>query len=249
MSDTNGSALASYNENLVLAGGVVSRQYTNQLWMLGEDDHWQQPIPPMPTPRAQASAVSYGHHLIVAGGQCSVGSILNTVEVYSGHQWMEADPMPRSYHVMKSTVLNGMWYLTGGLTGFGTLITNTDTVVHSVSLQALTERAASPQRDGPSPWNKLIDVPNKMMAIASATGGLVTFGGYGLVSYMATTYTRRLPDVHVYFAPTKSWKAIGKLPYYLYSTCAVTLPSGEVMLCGGRAYNHGDVDTVYIVKV
>ena len=90
-SSTCGSALASYNDNLVLAGGWVSCWPTDQLWALGVDDRWQQPIPPMPTPRERASAVSYGQYLIVAGGRSSDKKVLDTVEVYSGQQWMAAD--------------------------------------------------------------------------------------------------------------------------------------------------------------
>ena len=89
-SSTSFAALASYNEHLVLAGGWTDPvQVTNQLWVLGEDDCWQQPIPPMPTPRKQASAVSYGQHLIVAGGESSTGDVLDTV--HGGLQWTAVD--------------------------------------------------------------------------------------------------------------------------------------------------------------
>ena len=138
---------------------------------------WQQKIhiPPMPTPRVPASAVGYGQQLIVAGGESSVhGNAINTVVVYSGQQWVEADPLPCGYRLMKSTVLNGSWYLTviryhsmGPIAGGAG-----NNSILSVNLQLLTDRAASPQRDGPSPWKKLPDAPYKLMAVASTEGGL-----------------------------------------------------------------------------
>ena len=150
--------------------------------------------------------------------------------------------MPRGYYSMNTTVLNGTWYLTGGGHGVSNVLATTDTSVLSVSLQSLTERAASPQREGPSPWNKLKDAPNRKTTIASTGGGLVIFGG--LTVFSSRSYAYR------YIPHTKSWVSIGELPHYLlYATCVVTLPSGEVMMCGGKNVAFAVLNTVYAMKV
>ena len=148
--------------------------------------------------------------------------------------------MPCGYLEMKSAVLNGTWYLTGGYKGFGFFSPSSDYSVISVNLQLLTARAVSLKSDGPSPWNKLTDAPNKLMAIATTGGGLFAFGGYTL---------RNSSSAFMYFPPTKSWVSIGKLPHYVVTTCAVTLPSEEVMLCGGITSNTTVLDAVCAVKL
>ncbi len=64
------SALTIYHSQLVLVGGIETTTglNTDQLWVLQDEQTWTQPLPPMPTARHSASAVSLGDHLVVAGG-------------------------------------------------------------------------------------------------------------------------------------------------------------------------------------
>ena len=109
-SPTRYSALTTYHNKLLLVGGreASTDQITNQLWVFEEGEQtWTQPLPPMPTRRCGASAVSTQDHLIVAGGY-NVGGDLNTVEVFDGQQWVTADPLPvsccntQSQHIRQS---------------------------------------------------------------------------------------------------------------------------------------------------
>ena len=80
------SALTTYHNKLLLVGGreASTGQTTNQLWVFEEGEQtWNQPLPPMPTRRNGASAVSTQDHLIIVGGHSS-GRMLNTVEVFDG---------------------------------------------------------------------------------------------------------------------------------------------------------------------
>ena len=81
-------ALTTYHSQLVLVGGInPDGRATSQLWVLDEQHKWIQPLPPMTTKRYQASAVSVGVHLIVAGGCSDGGDALDEVVIYDGHQW------------------------------------------------------------------------------------------------------------------------------------------------------------------
>ena len=67
-SPTKYSALAAYLNHLVLAGGNVVDETTNRLWSLQDDGQtFISTLPPMPTARMGAIAVSTGSHLIVMG--------------------------------------------------------------------------------------------------------------------------------------------------------------------------------------
>ena len=95
----------TYHSQLVLVGGRDSntREATNQLWVLDEQYHWTQPLPPMTTKCYKASAISVGDHLIVAGGQDGNHACpLDEVEMYDGHQWRKVQSPPRACTWMKS---------------------------------------------------------------------------------------------------------------------------------------------------
>ena len=107
-------ALATYHSQLVLVGGVNpdTGRATNQLWVLDKQHHRTQPLPPMKTKRYQASAVSMGDHLIVAGGcvDSDVG-LLDDVEVCDGNSWRYVQPLPKACSRMVSALFDGEWYI------------------------------------------------------------------------------------------------------------------------------------------
>ena len=77
-SPTRYSTLTTYHNKLLLVGGleVSTDEATNQLWVFEEGEQtWTQPLPPMPTRRRGASAVSTQDHLIVAGGYSNSGDL------------------------------------------------------------------------------------------------------------------------------------------------------------------------------
>ena len=115
-------ALTIYHSQLVLVGGREYVSYgpvgglvTDKLWTLDEQNELQETLPPMRVRRYSASAVSHGDHLLVAGGVSDNTRLsLDVVEVYSDHNWSSAQPLPIPSFRMKSTVLDGHWYLMGG---------------------------------------------------------------------------------------------------------------------------------------
>ena len=212
---TDDYALTTYHSQLVLVGGIDPHTgvVTNQLWVMDERDDWYQPLPPMTTERCNASAVSAGNHLIVAGG-CRDGSFLDVVEVYDGHQWRQVQSLPRACSSMKSAVLEGNWYLAGGK--------EQGCKVYHTSLASLIATSEEPGKT--SVWKKLPDAPLEWSALAVLSNQLITVGeGY---------YYN--PAVHVYSPSKKFWVHVGDLPVACYSPCSLALSTGELLVVGTR---------------
>ena len=216
-SPTRQSALTTYQERLVLVGGwdPSTDTRTNQLWVMEEEGTWTQPLPAMPTPRSGASAVSIEQYLIVAGGVGRNYSNVDVVEVYNGQQWVTTDPLPKGCCYMKSTLHDGFLYLMGG--------DPQGKSVFQCSVQELIEQA-TPHPLKQSTWNTIRDAPYKWCSVATFGGALVAVGGYD---------KGHKNSLHMYDPLTQLWVHAGEMPVAVYSTCTVTLPSGEMMVIGG----------------
>ncbi len=218
------SALAIYHSQLVLVGGIetTTRRVTDQLWTLQDEQTWTQPLPPMPTARRSASAVSSGDHLVVAGGDAGPART-DSVEVYDGVQWVRADPLPVACRDIKSTYHSGMWYLMGGY--------GQSTSVFCTSLQSLIEKATQQPSHSPdsseqqSVWKTLLDVPCVYSSTTTLGGALLTVGG------VDSNY--KTSSINMYSPLTRSWLHIGDMPEAVSATCSVTLTTGETILIGG----------------
>ena len=212
-------ALATYHSKLVLVGGrdPNTKKATNQLWVLDEQNRWTQPLPPMTTKRYKASAVSLGDHLIVACGQgCSDVCPLDEVEMYNGHQWKKVESLPRGCTWMKSTLHERNWYLAGGI--------RQGSEVYQTSLESLI--VTSEGAGQTSVWKKLPDAPLELSATVMFRDQLITIGGGKPLS----------SAIHAYSPSTNSWVHVGDLPIdcHCHSTCAVVLPTGELLVVGGE---------------
>ena len=212
-------ALTSYNSQLVLVGGMDPNTgiATNQLWVLDEQHNWTQPLPPMTKERYQASAVNVGDYLIVAGGQggSHVGP-LNEVEVYDGHQWRKAKSLPRPRSWMKSALHEGKWYLDGGAQA------EEDRKIYYTSLESLIATMHSEGGEQPSVWKELPGSPLLWSTPVVFNNQLISVAGYPYSS-----------AIHAYFPSKMSWVHVGDLPVACYSTCALVLPTGELLVIGG----------------
>ena len=222
------------NTLLLLVGGeeTSTGRFTNQLWVFEEGEQtWTQPLPPMPNRRTDASAVSYQDYLIVAGGHS-----LNTVEVFDGQQWVTADPLPERCCSMKSTSHDGHYYLMGG--------NFQGTSVFYTSLQSLVEKATQHPPTSPSNtdqlsvWKTLAATPHEWSSTTIFGGALVAVGGCPNQS-----------SLHFYFPLTQSWLPAGEMPLGENSTCTVTLPTGEMMVIGGKTSDTDWSPLVYKARV
>ena len=205
-------ALTTYHSQLVLVGGRDPNTWEaiSQVWVLDEC-HWIQPLPPMTTERYYASAASVGDHLIVAGGRGSDRSPLATVEMYDGHQWRQVQSLPRACPSMKSTVLEGNWYLANG--------TRQGSEIYYISLESLVATFK-----GALVWGKLPDTPLEQSTLAVLKNQLITVGAE--YCYKSA--------IHAYSSNTNSWVHVGYLPVACYSPCTLVHPTGELLVVGTR---------------
>ena len=237
-SPTKCSALATYNSQLVLVGGMAAStdETTNQLWVLQEDERtWRQPLPAMPTARRAASAISHHNHLIVAGGRDSNHRETDVVEVYDGCQWTKTDPLPKCCSYMKTTIHNGNYYLMGG--------SNQGQSVFCASLQSLIAKTTQQSPTSPSSgrqksaWETLPDVPYQLSATTILGAALVAVGGYSSGT--------RMSSLHMYSPRTHSWLHVSEMPVAVSHTYTITLPTGEMMVIGGTINDTAWSRTVY----
>ena len=212
-------ALITYHSQLVLVGGkefvgeYKDGPVTNKLWTLTEDDQWRETIPPMTTKRDKVSAVEFADNILVAGGKDDNWRNISIVEVYNGHHWAEAHCLPRPRCATKSTVLNGQWYLMGGLRqGEG---------VYYASLDSLVASCRPSEKPLPSVWKRLPDVPHDHSSTAVLGNRLIAVGGEASSS------------IHAYSPHTQSWVHVGDMPIGFHSTCTAVHPTGDLMVIGG----------------
>ena len=230
-------AMTTHMDRLVIVSGrqfisnVESGPLTDKVLTIDEElDRWKEmeAVPHMNTKRCATCVVSVGHYLIVAGGYIESGRS-DIVEVFNGHQWVYGTSLPYSSVEMKSVIYNGEWYLMGGryqkrnvfctsLEDFQKckpMSTSNPVIVWKILSSQLPYERSSPAIFG-----------NRLIAI----GGESDFPG------------SRVPTstIHAYSEHTKSWVHIGDLPdeLRLHSSCAVVLPTRELMVIGGMI-GHG----------
>ena len=238
-STTSQHAIAVYKKQLVLVGGKdhSTRACTNELRVLQNDEEkWTQPLPPMPTKRSNASAIAIGSHLAVAGGHEPLRHYpipLDTVETYDGHEWTVADSLPKPSYHMKSVLQGDTWYLMGG-----------EEQGREVYYASLNDLIVTTTSNPTTPvWKKLPEVPFKNSTPAVFMNELIAIGGkvaVDLPPQFSALQSLRPPrftsKIHAYSTSTQSWVYVGDMLNAYCSTCATTLPSGELFLVGTVNY-------------
>ena len=223
-------AMTSLANRLVLVGGKDPRNSkpTNQLAVF-ESGEWPHPYPPMNIAHSHSTAVSFNNHIIVAGGWDDKKRI-SSVEVLdvASRRWYIAQSLPNPRSVLKSTLIRNTLYLMGG---FDHTLSATKTVYH-VDLTELVAKAHS-NLDTPTLWQTLQEVPLVFSAPLSIGRSLLAIGGRD-DRYNSSS------SIYLYQPDTRRWVKVGDLPTArYYCTCSV-LPSGEVIVAGGRTKPFGN---------
>ncbi len=235
-------AMTSLANRLVLVGGGDLRNYksTNQLSVF-ESGEWTHPYPPMNIARDFSTAVSFNHHIIVAGGRDDKGRTSSSVEVLdvASRRWYIAQSLPNPQSGLKSTLIGNTLYLMGGCDHTRSA---TKTVYH-VYLNELIAKALS-NLDTPTLWQTLQEVPLVQSAPLSIGRSLLAVGGRDDRGNTSSS-------IHLYQPDTRRWVKVGDLPTARYSSTCSVLPSGEVIVAGGKAnpYSYISNSFVYIQTV
>ena len=217
-------ALTTYNSQLVIVGGrefkgwTALRETTNKLWVSGDGGrNWECSLPPMPTKRYKALAMSVGRSLqclIVAGGQKSNSDYLSLVEVLRERQWF----VVRSPNILrgatKSTLHRGYWFLMGK---FGCYCANVNSLL--TSLPGMLETKPTGGREI---W-KECKIP------FDSEYHLISFGEH----LLSIIYTERQVVIYAYQPVSQSWVRIHDLHLVIYQKFILLserLSSGELLV-------------------
>ena len=228
-------AITSLANRLVLVGGCDSytNKRTNQLAVF-ESGEWTHPYPPMNIARSHSTVVSFNNnHIIVAGGWDDKGRT-TSVEVLdvASRRWYIAQSLPNPRSSLKSTLIGNILYLMGG---FDHTLSATKTV-HHVDLNELIAKALS-NLDTPTLWHTLQEVPLLYSAPLSIGRSLLAVCGRGDRGNPSSS-------IHLYQPDTRRWVKVGDLPTARYCCTCSVLPSGEVIVAGGRTDSFVFMQTV-----
>ena len=214
--------MTELTHQLVVVGGydLSTRKITNKVSVWSPSQRsWTQPYPAMNTPREYPAVSTYHQHLVVAGGSDGGWTDLATVEILntsvSHCQWLSATGLPVSCSRMSAAITHGTLYLLGGTLGKKVL---------SVSLSALTHSTKPP-----AVWHTLPDAPLEGSTAIAVHGSLLAVGG--------SHDRQRSSVIHVYNQEKNAWNKVGDLPTERENCACCLLPSGDILVAGGRDRN------------
>ena len=217
------------NQLTCVGGGDESTKMSNAIAVYSTlQMRWEQPYPPMNTPRRYPAVCTYHEHLVVAGGRNANGN-LDTVEVLntSTHQWFSTTPLPETGSRMSYTIIHDTLYLLGGHLGSSVL---------SVSLPALTQ----PDKP-PAQWCILANTPLKYSTAVAVQGSLLAMGG-------KNKEKERSLAIHMYDQEKNEWNKVEDLPTEREDCTCCLLPTGEIFTAGGEDKD-GRTDRVDVATV
>jgi len=113
---------------------------------------------------------------------------------------------------MSAAITHGTLYLLGDTLGKRVL---------SVSLSALTQTDQSPAK-----WCTLPDTPLEYFTAITVCGSLLTVGG--------SHVRQRSSALHIHDQEKNVWNKVGDLPTERQDCACSLLPSGEILVAGGR---------------
>ncbi len=195
-----------------------------------ESGKWTHPYLPMNIARSSSTVVSFNNHIIVAGGRNEEPTSSVEVLDVASRRWYIAQSLPNPRSVLKSTLIGNILYLMGGYdhTGWATK------TVHHVNLNELIAKVLS-NLDTPTLWQTLQEVPLVWSAPLSIGRSLLAIGG-------REDRANPSSSIHLYQPDTRRWVKVGDLPTTRYCCTCSVLPSGEVIVAGGRTDSFETVD-------
>ena len=225
-------SMAVVNNKLTTIGGSCAGvKATNTLLCLTgsflSDMKWEELLPPMPTKRERAAAVTTPTHLLVAGGEKTwCGDGLSTVEILTLNtlQWTSASNLPVTMRNPNVTLCREHLYI------------SEHDEIFSCSLEHLltsTESATTSSIDGSSVWTQLPNIPVPYWAsLTTLRGHVLAVGGS---DNMLLNIGTPLGTIHLYNRSTDSWIMIGEMPSPRCSILVAVLASNELVVVGGRS--------------
>ena len=225
---------------VVIAGGVANLSVVSDVYVFHkESQRWKKSIPSMPMKLCHFTLIGHGSALAVVGGLDPSMYAVSSVYVYLGgkQEWYSVAPLPIALSGLSPVVIGDSCYLTGGFSK----IYVPSKMVLSVSLSRLFD----PRQKSGYMWKTLPDVPYLRSTPALLGGALIVVGGYTKQGDSLSV----VGSVHAYSPQLQTWIEIGCLPIPRQRPICITLPTGEVLVIGGKGSESSTADTVWKISL
>ena len=176
------------------------------------------------------SCMTYGCWWQVGGASYTD---LATVELFntSTNQWLATSSLPTPCSWLTSAIVDNYGYLV-----------MKSKQVFRVSLPDIVSQTVNQSTSkSPALWCRLPDTPLRCSTAISLRGYLLAVGG----SHDNCTRT----DIHLYQPESEQWTKVGDLPNVREYCSCVVLPSGELLVAGGRESSVGWSSRVDVASV
>ena len=234
-------ALVMASGLLTAVGGNQSGGAVNTLLSLVKDERdeqkWIKRFPSMKKGRCNSAVVSYGEHIVVAGGYTRP-VVVSTVEVLDTEkkEWYSASNLPIPLSEASAAIYDDRLFIIGGWT----LDKHPNKSLFSCLLSDLVSSAKNDINHF-SIWETVTQLPVYSATCTAVCGRLVVFGGLDSNNQASN-------DVTVYNSSTKSFESCGLSLCARYCCIAAPLPHSRVMLVGGYT-DRGTTNTVEIASI
>ena len=241
---------------LIVLGGIDKASNTPVDTIMAWDSksqQWIQFYPSLPTPSYRFSCNSYKHYLIVAGGFINPSTCTSAVNILDTHskQWYEAPPLPFAGNTARSVIIGERLYIT--LLYHGVLTSSKS--ITSVSLPALIISATSTKNHDSTIWKGFPDIPFYISTLFSIEKMLLTIGGRlegtlsAVFENLKLKTSKICADIHVFNPYINQWVKVGELPKVVYDCACTMLPSGKLLVAGGKTVTDEPSSSVYVATI
>ena len=214
--------MGELNGELVIVGGWTTKaDVTGKVYTLNSSTQkWVESIPPMPTARLSPAVISQLSCLTVVGGRNKNYHNLFDVEIFIPYtsQWHKTSPAPSPFCNVTTNIINNKCFLADYYS----------TRVYQLCMslnQTVNDSSNTPQVI--TEWTNLCDLPHKGCGLCSINECLLAVGGGGWPNPTIRTIVGYSPI-------TNTWKTVGELPELRCDCTTVLLPTGELLVMGGR---------------
>lgn len=238
--DLTSFGLGCCGGRVVTAGGVANFSVVSDVYVFHkESQRWKKSIPSLPMKLCHSTLVGHGSALAVVGGLDPSMFAVPSVYVYLGgkQEWYPVAPLPNTLSGLSPVMIGDTCYLTGG---FSKAYVPSKMVL-SVSLS----RLFAPRQKTGYMWKTLPEVPHLRSTPAVLGGALIVVGGYTKQGDPQPVVS----SVHAYSPQLQKWIEIGDLPAPRQRPICATLPTGEVLVIGGKVSESSTADTVWNISL